>query len=203
MTLDAVREILALVTPIAITLGVLIAIFQLRDLRRMRQMDVVMQLFNRFDDDSFQARLQALLRWNFRGWDDFERRARPNDWVTLYSVSAYFENMGTLYKRRLASIDLLDDIMSGPITMAWEKTAPIWLGYRRKYDKPMFAEWFELLATDMRRRLDGLAARGDGAPGRPAPRPVKRERAARGAGPTGQGKSRRRTQRARVDGGEA
>ena len=163
MNLDALRNILTLAGPTAVIVGVILALFQLRDLRRMRQMEVVMALFGRFDDDSLQRHLQRLFRWTYKNYEEFERRARESDWITLYAISAYFENMGLLYKRRLAPIGLLDDIMSGPLTISWRKVAPIWIGYRRKYQRPMMAEWFELLATDMEKRLahEALRARQD------------------------------------------
>jgi hypothetical protein len=163
MTLADVRDLLTLAGPIALIVGVAVALFQLRDLRRLRQMEVVMRLFDRFDDDSFQRHFQRLSRWTYRDFADFERRAKAEDWITLYSVGAYFENMGLLYKRKLARIELLDDIMSGPLTASWRKTAPIWTGARRKYQQPMLAEWFELLATDMEKRLARLQPAGPAA----------------------------------------
>lgn len=195
MTLDDVREILSLVGPITLIVGVGIALSQLRDLRRMRQMEVVMQLFDRFDDEAFQRHYQRLSRWTYRDLDEFERRAREVDWIALYSVSAYFENMGVLYKRGLAPIELLDDIMSGPLTTGWRKAAPIWEGYRRKHNQPMMGEWFELLATDMEKRLtriDSRKARGE------APQTVMLEGSAKAARP-----SRTRVRRARRPEGRA
>jgi hypothetical protein len=118
-----------------------------------------MRLFDRFDDEDFQRRYQRMMRWSYRDLRDFEKRAREDDWVTLFSVTVFFENIGTLYKRRLAPIELLDDVLSGPITSCWEKIGPLWIEYRRKHDRPMMAEWFELLATDMERRIARLEGR--------------------------------------------
>lgn len=179
----------------ALILGVAVALFQLRDLRRMRQMEVVMQLFDRFDDEAFQRHYQRVSRWTYRNLDEFESRAREVDWIALYSVSAYFENMGVLYKRGLAPIELLDDIMSGPLTTGWRKAAPIWEGYRRKFNRPMMAEWFELLATDMEKRLariDTRRAKGE------APQTVMLEGSAKAARP-----SRSRVRRGRRTQGRA
>jgi len=154
-----------------------------------------MQLFDRFDDEAFQRHYQRLSRWTYRNLDEFERRAREVDWIALYSVSAYFENMGVLYKRRLAPIELLDDIMSGPLTTGWRKAAPIWEGYRRKHNRPMMAEWFELLATDMEKRLARIGSRKSSGE---APRTVMLEGSAKAARP-----SRTRVRRARRPQGRA
>jgi hypothetical protein len=159
MTLPEVRDLLLLAGPIALILGVAIAVFQLHDIRRMRQMEVVIRLFDRFDDESFQRHFQRLLRWTYRDFADFERRAKEEDRITLNTVGVFFEKMGLLYKRKLAPIGLLDDMLSGPLTSSWRKAAPIWMGYRRKYQQPMLAEWFELLATDMEKRLARIDSR--------------------------------------------
>ena len=159
MDLGSIRDVLSSLAALAVIGGVVVAVTQLRDLRRLRQVDVVMQLFDRFDDESFQRLFQRLARWTYRDLESFERKAKDEDWVTLFSISAYFENMGLLYKRKLAPIDLLDDIMSGPITTSWQKVGPIWLEYRRKYARPMMAEWFELLATAIENRMARLEGR--------------------------------------------
>jgi hypothetical protein len=41
-------------------------------------------------------------------------------------VSVFFENMGLLLKRGLAPVDLLDDLLSGPLLASWPKVKPVW-----------------------------------------------------------------------------
>ena len=191
MTLDDARDLLSIAGPIALILGVAIALFQLRDLRRIRQMEVLMRLFDRFDDESFQRHFQRLLRWTYRDFADFERRAKEEDRVSLNTVGVFFENMGLLYKRKMAPIGLLDDMLSGPLTSSWRKSGPIWTGYRRKYQQPMLAEWFELLATDMEKRMARIDARKAS---REATRTVTLEGSAKAARLSGvRGRAARRT----------
>jgi hypothetical protein len=68
-----------------------------------------------------------------------------------------FENMGLHYKRKLASLELLDDLLSGPLLSAWACTRPIWIGMRAHYAQPQRAEWFEFLNDAMVHRLAKLA----------------------------------------------
>lgn len=189
MTLSEARDLLSLAAPIALILGVAVALFQLRDLRRMRQMEVVIRLFDRFEEESFQNHFQRLLRWTYRDFADFERRAKQEDRTTLNTVGVFFEKMGLLYERKLAPIGLLDDMLSGPLTSSWRKTAAIWTGYRRKYQQPMLAEWFELLATDMEKRMARIDSRNAS---RQAPRTVRLAGSTKAARP-----SRTRDRRAR------
>jgi len=71
-------------------------------------------------------------------------------------VSVFFESMGLLLKRGLAPIDLLDDLLSGPVLEAWPKVRPIWVGLRAEHDQPSWAEWFEFLHDQMALRMSRL-----------------------------------------------
>src|SRR3989304_10132250 len=88
MALGLIRDVLSSLAALAVIGGVVVAVTQLRDLRRLRQVDVVMQLFDRFDDESFQRLFQRLARWTYRDLESFERKAKDEDWVTLFSISA-------------------------------------------------------------------------------------------------------------------
>ncbi|MBM4338498.1 MAG: hypothetical protein FJ110_03035 [Deltaproteobacteria bacterium] len=82
--------------------------------------------------------------------------ATEDDHISLMVVSVFFENMGLLYKRRLAPLDLLDDLLSGPIITSWKKVESIWIGLRIEYGQPQWVEWFELLNNAIIERLARL-----------------------------------------------
>jgi hypothetical protein len=64
--------------------------------------------------------------------------------------------MGLLLKRRLAPIELLDDLLSRPVLEAWPKVCPVWIVLRDEYHQPSWAEWFEFLHDEMARRMTQL-----------------------------------------------
>src|SRR3989304_5977869 len=92
--------------------------------------------------------------------------------MSLMVVSVFFENMGLLYKRKLAPLELLDDLLSGPIISSWEKVQPLWIGLRAQYGQAQWAEWFELLNDAIVDRLAQLE--GQRPPGEPLARPTTR-----------------------------
>jgi len=195
MTFAEVRDLLSLAAPIALILGVAVALFQLRDLRRMRQMEVVIRLFDHFDNESFQRHYQRLMRWTYRDFADFERRAKVEEKITLSTVGVFFETLGLLYKRKLVPIGLLDDMLSEPLTSSWRKSGPIWIGYRKKHQQPMLVEWFELLAIDMEKRLARIAS---GRASGEARRMVRLEGSAKAARPSRKDAGRARSPRPRA-----
>ena len=120
-------------------------------------MDLVIRLYSTFGEDSFQKNYHRVQRWKYNGFEEFDKIATDDDFAAFFRVAVFFENMGLLLKRNLAKIDLLDDLLSGPIVQSWEKLEPIIRGYRKKNSVPQIAEWFEYLYNAMKDRLSKLA----------------------------------------------
>ena len=140
----------------AVIVGASIGLFQLRNFLQLRQIDVVIRLYSTFGDDSFQRCYWRVQRWNYQTFEDFDKNASQDDYEAWFRVSVFFENMGLLYKRGLAKIELLDDLLSGPILLSWEKVKPITIGYRKKNNLKQIAEWHEYLYDAMKERLIAL-----------------------------------------------
>jgi hypothetical protein len=85
------------------------------------------------------------------------RLKTSEDFVSLMVVSAFFENMGLLLRRKFAPIDVLDDLLSGPVLDAWPRVAPIRAGLRAEYGQPSWSEWFEYFYDAMTVRTEKLA----------------------------------------------
>jgi len=160
MNISSLKDFLAILSPVAVIVGVLLALIQLRTQSRLRQFDTVMRVYSTFGDESFQRHFQRVLSWKFTTSQQFERKAKPEDQVSMWVVAVLFENIGLLYKRKLVPLDLLDDLLSGPLTRAWERSEPAAIGMRLDLNLPQMWEWFELLYKAMRGRLERLADKG-------------------------------------------
>lgn len=156
MFLNDLKELLAIVTPLAVAVGVIIALLQLRNQYRLRQIDTVMRLYSHFGDDSFVRHFNRLTNWDYQTYEAYLEKRTEDDYISLTVVTVFFEAMGLLLKRKLAPIDLIDDLLSGPILLAWPKAKPIWVGFRTQYGVPAAAEWFEFLHNAMVQRLANL-----------------------------------------------
>ena len=156
MLFDTMQRVLAIAAPLVAIIGVVIALVQLRSQNRLRQMDTVMRMYSTFGQESFLHHHHRVTTWKYDTYKGFKKKATEDDHVSLMVVSVFFENMGLLYKRGLAPLDLLDDLLSGPITSCWQKVKPLWIGLRAEYDQPQWAEWFELLNDAMVERLARL-----------------------------------------------
>lgn len=145
MSFDSFQQALAAAAALAVAVGVVIALLELRGQNRLHQIDTVMRLFSSFGEESFLHHYRRVTSWPFASYEDFREGATEDDHVSLMVVSVFFENMGLLYRRKLAPIDLLDDLLSAPIVTTWQKVRPIWDGMRAEYSQPQWVEWFELL----------------------------------------------------------
>jgi hypothetical protein len=154
--LDNLKQILGVVSPLAVAVGVIIALLQLRNQHRLRQIDTVMRLYSSFGQDPFVRHFKRVTDWTFETYEAYLEKGTEEDYISLTVVTVFFEGMGLLLKRKLAPIDLLDDLLSGPILLAWPKARPVWLGFRAHYGVPAAAEWFEFLHDSIVRRSGGL-----------------------------------------------
>jgi hypothetical protein len=153
--MDPVQTLSALGS-VALIVGIGVGLLQLRALAKQRQEEMVLRLYSPFFDPTFARAYWQDQAWDFPDLATFEAQATLEDMATLDVVETFFEMMGLLYKRGLASIELLDDLLASPVLVTWNKLAPIEMGYRAKYDSPDWAEWFEKLARALDSRLTEL-----------------------------------------------
>ena len=166
-----VAQILASVGSVALVVGIGVGLLQLRSLARQRQEEMVLRLYAPFYDPAFQRSYWQVQGWTFASCAEFEAEATIDEVATLDVIGTFFEMMGLLYKRRLAKLDFLDDLLASQVLIAWNKVAPLMYGYRVKANSPDWAEWFEYLARALDRRLTEL-----GEPHQSIPDPVVLER---------------------------
>jgi len=159
MTLDTFHQVLGIAAPIVAIVGVVIALVQLHNQSRLRQFDTVMRLFTAFGEEEFIRHYRRVTTWKYDTYEVFKGSATEEDSISLMIVSVFYENMGLLYKRKLAPLELLDDLNSAPILTTWKKVKPIWLGLRTEYGQPQWVEYYEMLAEDMATRLAKLEAK--------------------------------------------
>lgn len=115
-----------------------------------------MKLYERWSDKDFQRRwMDVVYNWEWKDYDDFEMKYGSSNieaFSSSFSVSAFFEGIGVLVKRKFIDIGLVDDLMSTSILWYWEKTAPYLIESRKRLNRPQLLEWGEYLFNEMRKR---------------------------------------------------
>lgn len=159
MSLLDLQATLAIAAPLAVIIGVIIALLQLRNQNHLRQVEIVMRLYASFGEEEFARHYLRLARWKFKTYNAYRRNHTSEDSVSFFVVGTFFEGMGLLLKRNLVPLDLLDDLLSGPILETWSRVRPIVLGLREELHQPARFEWFEFLYERMKARIEDLSPR--------------------------------------------
>jgi hypothetical protein len=156
--MQELREVLGAIGSVAVMIGVVVAILQLRGLRAQRQTEQVMRAYMPFLEENLTRAYWNVHHWDFASYDDFQRQATLDDWTDLDQVTTFFEMMGVFYKRGVARLDLLDDLFAGSLLLIWSKVAPLIRGYRAAHNVHDYGLRFEALAKALDARL---TARGE------------------------------------------
>jgi hypothetical protein len=108
-----------------------------------------MQIYNRFNTREFVEQLYYLrFRWTppqpeevraFMTSDEYRE-----DFHIVTSTVYYFEGIGVLVSKGLIDVELVDDLMSGPLTHIWERMLPLVPSMRHVLG-PQAGEWYEFL----------------------------------------------------------
>jgi hypothetical protein len=141
--------------------GILIAavyyVLQIRNQTQLRQTDLVMRIYATWGSvENQKAYLKIRRDFEFEDYADFTKELDIDVWAELNSIGLFFEGLGVLAKRKLISMDLVDDLMSADIKRAWEKIKPMAEGARKKFVNPKIWEWFEYLYNEMKKREQKL-----------------------------------------------
>ncbi len=156
MLVDILQRVLSIAAPLAVTIGVIIALLQLRNQNRLRQLEIVMRLYSTFGQESFICHYNRVAAWGYDTYEQYREKGSEEDATALLVVGVFFENMGLLLKRELAPIDLLDDLLSSPILESWPRVRPIARGMREEHGHPAWFEWYEFLYDSMAKRIAEL-----------------------------------------------
>ena len=153
-----IREALSAIGSVALIVGVVVGVLQLRTLRSQRQLEVVIRAYEPFLQEPLTRAYWRVHNWDYETFAEFQRKATLEDWTDLDQVTTFFEMMGVMYKRGVAKLDVLDDLFAGSLVLMWSKVAPFVRGYRESANVHDYGVRFEALAHALAARLE---ARGE------------------------------------------
>ena len=145
----------AVVAAISVVVGVIFAIFQMRDAAKTRHTELIIQL-----NPALKVTMSEVIEniskiWNmeFKDYKEYlENYGDPLSDKALHTVTGYYDGFGYLLYKRLIDIDTIEYIISGSSTNVWEKVKPIIEGMRKQYNLPELSKWFEYLNEEMQKR---------------------------------------------------
>ncbi len=132
--------------------GVAFAVIQIQQLRRQRLEFASIELVRSFYSAEFTRAFTFLFKLPDIASGKELRATHPDAEVHAMAVSTIIESMGVLVYRRILPIKVIEDLMSGTVTMLWAKLEPWVRDLRREQNQEQLHEWFEWLANQFAQR---------------------------------------------------
>ena len=158
MDLGAVSYDVSLISSIAIILGTIFVIVQIRQTNRMigvsgqqaeaaavqakltteqlkqdhelANMDLILRLYEFANTAEFQASWLTVINAHVSTYEDFLELPK-NDQVAFYQVGALFESLGVLVERGIVKADIIEDMFL--TQLAWDSMKPFVEGVRQRF----------------------------------------------------------------------
>jgi len=113
-----IQTVSVVIASASVVAGVVYYTLQLRHQNRIRQTDLIMRLYSNYGSREFQEAVWKLMAREYKDFDDY---GRQHGWAEAVEIGTFFEGIGLLLKRKLVDIQLVDDLFTTPIKLAWEK----------------------------------------------------------------------------------
>jgi hypothetical protein len=160
--MDDLASILSALGSLALIGWIVIAVIQLRLQYLQRREDTVLRLYEPLLSEPLTRAYWRVQGWPRRDHASFEAEATEDDWVAFDQVATFYDTMGVLHRRGVASLSLLDELLTSSIFEAWDSCADIIRGERERTGTPQKYASFERLVGLLEARH---AARGEPRPG--------------------------------------
>jgi hypothetical protein len=170
ITLGTVATDTSILSSIAIILGAVFVVYQIRQDDKMLQasirqanasadqarltmqefiqnknlatMDLVMRIYEFADSIEVQQSYVTALRANLSSFEEFERLSDQKQ-LAFFQVAALFESLGFLVEKGFVQAEIVDDMFA--TKLAWDSLKPFIFGMRKKYAAEDYYFFFERL----------------------------------------------------------
>jgi hypothetical protein len=148
-----------LINAAAVTMGVLFAAAQIRDYRRQRKREAMLELVRSFQSPAVARSLHRINSLpDSATLQEIRDTIGPDGEDDVFLIGLTFETLGILVYRREITLDLIDDFFSGAIIVSWRKLHAFVEEDRRSLDRATVWEWFQWLAERMAEREKKMPA---------------------------------------------
>ena len=144
---------------------IVIAVIQLRLQYAQRREEIVLRLYEPLLSEPLTRAYWRVQTWPYADHAAFSAGATLEDHVAFDQVATFYETMGVMHHRGVASLSLLDELLASSIFEAWDRCRPIVAGERLRTATPQkYARFEELVGLlEAHLRAKGVARPGSAA----------------------------------------
>jgi hypothetical protein len=147
-----ISVIIQIVSTVAMTLGIVFGILNLRNFQAARKREAAILMLNSFQTMEFVRGLLFVFDLPDHATDEDLEKLPEEKFMTIYLVLGTWERLGILVFRNEIDIDLVDDAFSGPILQSWIKLGKYIEAFRARVNRDTGFEWFQWLTERMLER---------------------------------------------------
>jgi len=157
-----IPSITGIVATVGVLVGAILAILELRNITKTRQMELVMGIFSLFGTREF---IDAWERVRTRESGDYDVYVKKHGWADVQQVSSIFEGLGFLLHRKFLDVDVVHELLSESTKMTWERVKPMVEDAKRRLSQRKSGEyipiyqWWEYLYNEIQKREQQLASK--------------------------------------------
>jgi hypothetical protein len=166
--MDQLPTILSSLGSVALIFWIVLAVVQLRLTQLQRREEIVLRLYEPLLSEPLTRAYWRVQTWPFTDHAAFHAGATVDDRIALDQVATFYETMGVMHHRRVASIELMDELLSSSIFEAWDACAPMIRGERVRTGTPQRYAFFEELVGLLEVHIGKRGAARPGTPARQA-----------------------------------
>jgi hypothetical protein len=148
MDLQTLLILVQLFGNLAITVGIIIAVIQVKQNQKQRKEIAVFEIFKAWQTPEFTKALNEIQFMPDHVSPDDLRSSKTQMDSYAYLVHAFFESTGLMVKKKIISFDVVDDLVGGVIQVTWKKL-DMWILEWRNERNPAAGEWFEWLKIEI------------------------------------------------------
>ncbi len=146
--------LLNLVSAMALLSGLVFTGLQIRAAQKQRGREAILQLLQSFRTPEFTAGITIIIDLP-DGLHQDALEARLGDKInSVRFVLFSLESVGALVQKRDVPIDLVNDVLHGPVIYTWRKTQQYILDLRLKMGVPTVFEYVQWLAEQLTKRAE-------------------------------------------------
>jgi hypothetical protein len=119
---------------------------QLTQNSQLATMDLVMRIYEFADSLEVTRSYVTVVRAKIRAYEDFEKLPFEQQ-LAFFQICALFESLGFLVEHGFVSRDIVDDMFATRV--AWEMTKPFIMGMRKEFQAEDYYFFFERLYNQL------------------------------------------------------
>jgi uncharacterized membrane protein (Fun14 family) len=123
---------------------------QMKQNNELANMDLIMRLYEFANTAEFQAAWLTVLNSKINSYSDFQK-LQKSDQVAFFQIGALFESLGVLVERGIVKVEIIEDMFL--TQLAWEAMKPFVAGMRQQYGEEENYVSFERLHDKLASRV--------------------------------------------------